>query len=224
MHTPEMRVALCQLLGISLPMKADICDCKKPLTFNHGTHCKCHGGTITRHDGVKDVFGDMCRAARLSYEIEPRQCLSGNKLRPDILVNFGKDGHHVAFDITIDNPVRDAQAVSTSIRDEQKFLRQHAQAKINKYHELCEKQDISFTPIVLSAYGGILEESYSSGIKFFIRKIKRSQFVPPNSAAPTVKTYWLQRISIALWKGNAKQLGHFLAKKPQGMCREHLTH
>jgi len=146
------------------------------------------------------------------------QALSGNKLIADIMFRFAKDGYDIAFDLTIDNPVCNEQTTAMSVKDEQKYLRDKAEEKNKKYHEECQNNGCAFTPIVLSAFGGILDESYSSGIKFFLHKIKRNNFVPPNWAATDVKTYWLQRIAITLWSGNVRQVGHFLAKGSQLRC------
>ena len=115
----------------------------------------------------------MCKAAQLSYRLEPQQALSGNKLRPDILIHFGKDGYDVAFDLTIDNPVRNQESLASSLKDDQAFLKQQAGVKIKKYQQECRKNGASFTPIVLSAFGGIFDDSYKSGIKFLIRKMDK---------------------------------------------------
>jgi len=221
LSSPEMRIALCLLLGIPLGMKAETCDCKKgrQLTMYHALSCKSHGKLIERHDKVKRVLADMCTAADFDFEVEPRQALSGNKLRPDILIRYGKDdGYDMALDLTIDNPLRDDSAINTSLKDEQKFLMQNAIVKRHKYDEQCSRNLASFTPIVLSAFGGIFEESYNDAILFMIRKIPSKEFEPPNWAAPDKKTYWLQRIAIALWKGNARQMGSFIKKQPVFRC------
>ena len=52
-----------------------------------------------------------------------------------------------------------------------------------------------FIPIVMSAFGGILEESYREGIETLINKIKKEHFVPLNWAASTKEAYWQQRIA-----------------------------
>ena len=131
----------------------------------------------------------MCKAARLSFEVEPRQALKGNKLRPDILIQFGKDGYDLALDLTIVNPTRNENSISLSIRDGQKFLRQSAVTKIRKYQEDCGNNGASFVPIVLSAFGGVLDESYSNGIHFLLHKTKKTRFVSPKWAAPNRKAY-----------------------------------
>jgi len=92
----------------------------------HALSCKTHGGLILRHDLVKDVIADLRKAARLCHEVEPKQALSGNKLRPDILIRFGNDGYDIAFDITIDDPLCDISSLKTTLKDDQKFLRQNA--------------------------------------------------------------------------------------------------
>ena len=52
--------------------------------------------------------------------------------RPDWVVYFGKDGHDIAYDLTIVSPVRDQTAINRVLRDEQHFLATDEQAKLNK--------------------------------------------------------------------------------------------
>ncbi len=134
--------------------------------------------------------------------------------RPDLLVYFGEDGHDIAYDLTIVSPVRDPATTSRALRDEQGFLATDEQAKLNKYRDECAKHGKAFCPIVLSAFCGILRASYTMGLFPLIHKIRRSQFCAPNWAAPDRTSYWLQRIAIALWAGNAAKVKPFLAEEP----------
>ena len=84
--------------------------------------------------------------------------------RPDLLVCFGKNGHEIAYDLTIVNPVRDDAALNRALRDEQGFLAADEQTKINKYRDECAKRGKAFCPIVLGAFGGIPPASYMMGI------------------------------------------------------------
>jgi len=216
----EMRIAICLLLGINLEMTSDVCPgClkNKPLSMYHALSCKRYGGLILRHDMVKDVLADICRHARLSHEVEPPQAMSGNKLRPDILIRFGKDGHDIAYDLTIVNPLRDQGCIEATLKDEQSFLSRYERSKRSKYQDECSENGASFCPIVLSSFGGILANSWEAGIKHIIKKIQKSRFSSPNWAAPNRMTYWLQRIAIALWAGNVRKVAPFLKKEPLNM-------
>ena len=109
---------------------------------------------------MKDVFAELCKSARLSCEVEPRQASSGNKQRPDFLIRFAKGGQDAAYDLTIHNPLRDPHSMSRTIRNEQEFLKQAERTKRGKHEPMCAEKDTLFYPIVLSAFGGILNESY----------------------------------------------------------------
>jgi len=218
LSTREMKIALHLLLGIELEMKKQ-CGCKpsdpsKPLTMYHALSCKKHAGLILRHDLVKDTLVDLCKSARLSCEVEPRQALAGDKKRPDLLIRFASNGQDAAYDLTIHSPVRDSNSIRRTIDNEQSFLETASTTKINKYRSKCAEQGILFSPIVLSSFGGILEESYSDVIEPIIEKIKGDYFIPPNWAATDTKTYWLQRIAIALWAGNVRKVARFLKNEP----------
>ena len=145
--------------------------------------------------------------------MEPRQALHGNKLRPDLLIHFVRNGQDAAFDHTIHNPLRNKESLKKAIKNDQEFLVQAEQDKRNKYQVECEKNDIVFLPIVLNAFGGILNESDREGIARLIHLVKKDRFVPPNWAAP--KAYWYQRIAIALWAGNVVKVGPFLKNFPE---------
>ena len=202
-----------------MEMKGEHCVCESvkgpvPLTMYHALSCKKYGGLILRHDLVKRVFADLFSSAKLVHEVEPPQAFEGNKQRPDIVVRNAWKGQDAAYDITIENPVRNAQSVRETIKNDQKFLKTAYQTKYSKYEENCRAQGMLIFPIVLSAFGGIVEESYRDGIEVIIHKVEKKQFNAPNWAAPTRKAYWLQRIAVALWKGNARKLSSFVKKGP----------
>jgi len=178
----------------------------------HALSCKWYGGLIYRHDLVKCVIGDICRHAQAFYELEPKHIFAQDKTRPDILIHFGKDGHDIAYDLTIVNPVRNEAAVNSTLRDEQGFLATEEKVKADKYAEKCAMSGTSFCPIVLSAFGGVLNNSYSTGLSPLIHRIRKNHFCAPNWAAPDRTIYWLQRISIALWSGNVAKVKPFLAQ------------
>ncbi len=160
------------------------------------------------------VLGEICHHAHIEYQLEPKHALGQHGQRPDLLVYFGKDGHDIAYDLTVVSPVRNDSATKKAIRDEQGFLATDEQVKLNKYRDQCAKQGKAFCPIVLSAFGGILHASYNMGLSPLIHKIRKSQFCSPNWAAPNRTTYWLQRIAIALWAGNVAKVKPFLQEVP----------
>ena len=83
----------------------------------------------------------------------------------------------------------------------------------NYFQSKYAENGAAFCPIVMSAFGGIHCLSYELGIKFLIHKIKKSKYLPPNWAAPNRSTFWLQRIAIALWAGNARKIVPFLKRE-----------
>jgi len=210
----EMKISLCLLLGIELEMSADVCmGCPKRsthLTQYHALSCKWYGGLIHRHDLVKAVIGDICKHAQTFYQLEPKHLFGQDKTRPDVVIHFGNNGHDIAYDLTIVSPVRDLAAIRCTLKDEQAFLATEEKVKADKYSEKCAESGTAFCPIVLSAFGGILQSSYSMGIQPIISRIRKTQFHAPNWAAPDRKSYWLQRMAIALWTGNVAKVKPFL--------------
>jgi len=193
LSSDEMQISVSLLLGVPIQMKWNMCICNpnKQLTMYHALSCKKKGGLIIRHDAVKYVLGEMCKAAQLNYELEPQHMVTGRGLRPDILIQFGKDGRNVSFDLTIYNPLCNEHSMRRCLRDDQDFLNQAATIKIRKYLQDSDKISGSFTPIVLSVFGGILDESCTSGIEYLLDKMRSKYFNSPNWAAPDKKTYLL---------------------------------
>ena len=212
-----MRISLCILLGVNLDMiskQCPGCNRSEPLDVSHALSCK-DGGLIVRHENIKDELSSVCIAGDLMYSVEPKHFFHDKSARPDLLVRFGSsDGHDIAFDVTVVNPVRNDSAITATLKDEQKFLRSQANVKNNKYQSPCAERGTAFCPIVLSAFGGVLYDSFHNGLKLLIHKVKKSKFVPPNWAAPNRMAYWLQRIAIALWISNAGKVAPFLQKEP----------
>ena len=108
--------------------------------------------------------------------------------------------------------------MNRAMKDDQEFLQQAEQDKRNKYQEECEKNDMLFLPIVLNAFGGILNESDREGIARLIHQVNKEHFVPPNWAAQSRKAYWYQRIAIALWAGNVCKVAPFLKNYGEIRC------
>ena len=220
LSTAEMQISLRLLLGVQLKMCDSMCDCERahgpvPLTMYHALSCKHRAGLIDRHEWMKDVFAGLCKSARLPCEVEPRHVLGGTKKRPDFLIRFAKGGQDAAYDLTVQSPLRDSHSMARTIRDEQGFLRQAERTKRNKYASKLADEDTLFYPIVFSAFGGVLNESYHDVIEWLIGRVKKDNFEPPNWAASSQKSYWLQKLAIALWRGNAYKVCHFLPKKKE---------
>ena len=205
---PAMRVALRVLLGVPMHFVSDLCICGSPQPSNgsHAISCKRRGGLIRRHDVVKEAIGAMCKSAQLFAQVEPPHSIRGSNKRPDIIVHFAEKGRDVAFDVTVINPARNTSSAQACARDGLKFLEAAEKAKIRKYRDLCAQSGMDFVPIVLSAHGGVTPDTFTCAFDYIIKKINKSSFVSPNWAAPNKKSYWLQRIAVALWSGVAAQL------------------
>lgn len=204
----EMRIALRLLLGVPLHFDSDFCSCGMPQSpdGSHAISCRRRGGLILRHNLVKLVVADMCKCARLHTQVEPPQAFTGSHKRPDIVVRMAENGRDVAFDVTVINPARNESSSQACAHDGLRFLEAAEQAKIRKYRDLCSTTGMDFVPIVLSAHGGVTPDTFRCGFDYILKKINKSSFVSPNWAAPNKKSYWLQRIAIALWSGVAAQI------------------
>ena len=77
----------------------------------------------------------MCKAVRLSFEVESSLALKGINLRPDILIQSGEDGYDLALELTIVNPTHNVNSTFVFIYDKHKVLRQFTIKKSRKNKE-----------------------------------------------------------------------------------------
>ena len=197
----QMRTAVRLLIGapIDLGIKNCICGQSMDSQASHALSCKRGGGMIMRHDMLKRFFEKMCKAACISTYMEPRQFFPDDNKKPDlVLYHQGPQGRDIAIDFSLLNPTSPG-AVKKAMKDGQKLLEGREQLKFQRYEVECKKLGHIFLPSVFSVYGGTTQRNVRLVIDPIIRKISKKYFVSPNWAAPDKRTYWYQRLSIALW-------------------------
>lgn len=179
----------------------------------HALKCSVKGPLMQRHDSIKKCVCDLCEAGGLYVDVEPsifgfkkmkrtnknQSRRKKNQKRPDFVTHlFGKNGASLASDVSVAYPRQ------KSLPPHPKPLaaaENREKQKNRKYFKDCHKKKYIFHPFVMDAYGGIPSKSFSYVFKPLVRRIEGYQ--PVNWAAPTAETYWLQRLSLTLWKGNA---------------------
>lgn len=213
-----MRLAVKLFLDINTGKNNSICSLchhdSEDFT-KHALTCPAQKAVIHRHELVKNCVSDLCRAATLPAAVEPspfgfkkdkngKDFVTYLKIKKDqrrldlIISGVGPKGGELGVDVSVANPF--AESVVDKVTP-LAAAREREQEKINKYSQDCRALGMSFSPFVMDAYGGIPDVSYRQVLLKLTSKIK--DYTPANWAAPTAETYWLQRVSIALWSGNA---------------------
>lgn len=98
-------------LGIPLFTANNSCICcnrDMDVYGDHALHCASEVGIKSRHDIVRDTFGDICYRASVPYKIEATLGFlsrDGGDARPtDIMVYNWEDGRDTCFDVTVVSP------------------------------------------------------------------------------------------------------------------------
>ena len=113
-----------------------------------------------------------------------------------------------AIDVTISPPsqanflVRDGASPSDSASVRAALAK--VEQKRAKYQRQCDAQGVSFVATAVCCFGGWLEDSTFIAIFLAERTAYRSV-----SPVAVIKSKFWQRLSVALWKGNASQILHY---------------
>ena len=157
----------------------------------------------TRHNLVVKEFAAMFRAMEVPVTFEPIVISTPSEERRGDLLIRDPSGNNVIYDVSIVDPSGHAysQLAAKQAGEAAKTAKKN---KINKYAALCSGRAV-FVPLIFESTGFIEEDvrSVLSGLRR--RETDGYDCIPEYStwAAPDAQQYWLQRISIALQRGNA---------------------
>jgi hypothetical protein len=143
----------------------DHCVCQKPYSLDHSQICKVGGFIHWRHDSVAKLFAGMCKEVHRDVELEPMLApLSGEVLsyksanaddsaRSDVRVRgFNRFMKNAFFEFRVFYPL----ASSYAGKEPKQIYSQNERARVREYEErVKEAEAASFTPMVMSALGGM---------------------------------------------------------------------
>lgn len=166
LHKSAFRDALCLRYGWHLKHLPTHCRCGKDFSVEHVFTCSYGGYPSLRHNAIRDTTADLMREVCHDVKVEPHlQPLSGEKLqhrtsisddnaRLDIKARgfWGGPFESAFFDVRVFNPIAPSNMKSSI----ESTFRKHENEKKRAYHQrVLEVEHGSFTPIVLSASGGM---------------------------------------------------------------------
>ena len=196
------------------------CACSQKFTMDHALQCQTGGYVIKRHNRIRDMVADFLNDVAHGVHTEPGlQPLTGEQLpegsncsdeaRVDVAARgFWQDCEMAFFDVKVFNP----------------FARSHLNSSLESVFRSCEKQKKrsyndriiqiehgSFTPVVLSVFGGFGAET-GMFIKKLVEKLSEKRGDEPSVVANYVRSkisFELVRSQVACIRG---------ARKMKKMC------
>ena len=197
----------------SLLRLPQFCACGKHFDMDHAMSCMKEGYVHKRHDRIRDLFAkvmdDVAQGVRteppltpLTGEILPISANTNDGARVDIGArDFWVKDEMAFFDIKVFNPI----AKSNLNKDLDAVFRMHESMKKNSYNErIIRVEHGSFTPVVLSSYGGFSRET-SGFVGKLIDKVAEKKNIETSVVANVIRkklSFELVRARVACIRGS----------------------
>ena len=172
------------------------CVCGSPFTIDHAMSCKKGGYIIHRHNEIRDTLAKMLEETCRDVKTEPVLLpLTGEELNPRIIksdnarldtsaVGFWTRGEQAFFDTRIFNPF----ALKHRRQNLAKAFKSNEAEKKRSYNQrIIEVEHGSFTPLVLSANGGMGRECQHF-ISTLADKIATKRNLPASEVTNWIRT------------------------------------
>ena len=215
MSNDEFSVAVRHWMGLSvIPSGVRdrlLCACSRNVSLSdeHVFSCPVQRGPTARHNHLVGEVREMAEAVGLHTQLEPRgfpgiDCDSG----PDIdIADFHGFQRPVCVDVTVVDPLapsREKRAAAVALTTALTAERD----KTSKYKEVLRLANRGFIPFAMEVTGGLAP----CAVELLRTCAKRHKELTPDRpfstysdswTARTFCDYWLQRLAVALRKGNA---------------------
>ena len=195
-----------------LPTK---CACGKSFDMDHAMSCSTGGYIIRRHNRLRDMFAELLNDVSSGVETEPAlEPLTGETLprgsncdvdaRADIAARvFWQDCEMAFFDVRVFNPF----ARSHLRNNLDSVFKTNEKAKKREYNSrITQIEHGSFTPIVVSAFGGYGVET-GRFVSKLIEKLSEKKDLEKSVVANYIRTkvsFELIRSQVASIRGSRK--------------------
>ena len=181
LSSQEFVVALCRQLRVPIFSSVSLCSaCNSALLDTFGDHslvCASSGDRILRHNAIRDLVYETCKAANLSPKLEPSGLLQDSQQRPgDIVLPIWSCGQKLAVDVTIVSPFQTSLLPNAS--EQSGFAARRAEErKISASESICQESGLGFQPVAFETSSGISPSS-SSFLKTLLSRCADVSFVP----------------------------------------------
>ena len=191
----ELRVIASLHLGIPTCIEHTcICNEKVGILGTHGLKCKKSKGRWSHHHSVNDIIARALTLANVPAILEPPGIVREDGKRPDGMTNIPwSHGRHLVWDYTCPDTLAPSHLQATS--NEAGSAAKTAEVrKVAKYQSLAVYY--TFVPIAIETLGSMGPEA-----KTFLLEL--GQRLRQQTGEPRSTSFLLQRISMAIQKGNA---------------------
>ena len=164
---------------------------------HHGLSCKKSAGRHSRHGDINDIIQKALSSAGYQALREPNGLDRGDGKRPDGMTRIPwSQGRSLLWDVTVVDTVCQSYVQSTSISPGAESEKAE-EKKTEKYSNLTDRY--MFVPVGLETFG-----SWGTEASSLVRDIGRKLTQQTGEQRST--SYLIQRISIALQRGNARSI------------------
>ena len=203
------------------------CTCGNTFTVEHSLSCPRGGFPIIRHNEIRDLtanlLSEVCHDVRIEPDLQPltgetlaaSSAITDDGARLDIAANgvWGGRFERTFMDVRVFNPLAPSNSQSTLAA----CYRKHERAKKRSYEQrVRDTEHATFTPLVLSATGGMGREAAT-----FYRRLASLLAVkwdqPYSSTMSWLRcriTFSLLRSAIQCLRGARSRVGHPVTSFP----------
>ena len=206
MQSAEFVVALRYRLGhpvYSVEGPCPACGRHSDMLGNHALNCAWQGERIARHNRLRDTLHSTAAAAALAPTKEGRFLLPGQGGKPaDVLIPLWAGGKDAALDVTVINPLQDAEVHGAATTPGHALNTAHKR-KLDKSWEACHRQGIEFVPIAVESLGAWHKTAVAEIVKLGSALARQTG----DEESTTVQRLF-QQLSLSLMRGNAALLNN----------------
>lgn len=166
---------------------------------SHALSCKKSLGRHSRHAEINNILCRSLRSANIPCILEPTGLFRNDGKRADgmSLIPW-KDGKILVWDATVSDTLAPSY-LSQSVKSPGAVAHLAAQRKVSKYINISEDPNYIFIPFAIETLGPWCTEAIS-----FMNSI--GSLIHQKTGDPKSKTYIIQRISVAIQRGNSASI------------------
>ena len=196
MDNETARVAVGLRLGTTLCRPHECCKCGTMVDdlATHGLSCRFSEGRHPRHAAINDIIQRALTSAKIPSRLEPSGLYRSDGKRPDgCSILPWRSGKVLVWDATCPDTYAPSH-VSTAARDPGAVAAQAEHLKMTKYSHL--ESDYFFVPFAIETSGVLGQAAWE-----FVNDL--GWCLHHATGEPRSKEYLLQRLSVAIQRGNA---------------------
>ena len=192
----SLRIAVGLRLGtaICVPHLCRCCGAEVTALGTHGLSCRSSSGRYHRHSAINDIIHRTLSAAHVPSRLEPQGLVRTDGKRPDgMTLTPWSVGRPLVWDATCPDTYASSYRVQATSGAGK--VAELAEVKKDRKYSLLGATYL-FTPVAIETSGAIGPRS-----RVFLRELGRR--VRWESGEPRATSYLLQRLSVAVQRGNA---------------------